>query len=679
MPKMKIDELSSVISSEIQQAQNYFESEFASERMKAIDYYLGEPLGNERDGFSSVVSHDFADVVETLMPSLMRIFTSSDKYVRYAPRTAEDTERADQLTDYVNFIINQDNDGYRILHTFIKDSLLFKLGVVKFGWDESYVVQEEEYDNLLEEEIVALLANPDIDVVSQTENKETLINDDGVETQVTRSYNMQVRIRKKSGRVKIENVPPEEFIFNKNAKSLEDCHFICHRTQMTVSDLVSMGYDEELVKSYSGDVYGGQEREEKQRRFEDIEGGTYRDPDDESQKDVIVNQITMKVDFDGDGVAELRQILAIGDNAEEILENEICDYIPFACVAPILMPHRLVGRSIFDATEDLQTIKTTLMRQYLDSTYHSVLPRLIVQEGQTNLDDVLDGTAGGIIRVRNAGAVQPLQAQGVGREIQPLMQYLDEVKADRTGVSRQTQGLDPSVLQSTTASAVQATVKGSQQKVESYARTIAETGIKDLFKGILHIITNYQQQPRVVRLRNKFVPIDPQEGTSGFDVVVNVGLGTANEEQKVAFLQSIASKQEVIMQTLGVDNPLCGMAQYSNTLRQIVDVLGFKDTDQFFNPPQLVQQKIQEQQQRQQPAQQDPEIAKVQAEIEAEKIKLEAKIELDRMKANAEIELKKEKAIAELEIRRQELSLEAELRVAKAVTDSEISTNLPRQ
>ena len=122
---MKIDELSSVISSEIQQAQNYFESEFASERMKAIDYYLGEPLGNERDGFSSVVSHDFADVVETLMPSLMRIFTSSDKYVRYAPRTAEDTERADQLTDYVNFIINQDNDGYRILHTFIKDSLLF--------------------------------------------------------------------------------------------------------------------------------------------------------------------------------------------------------------------------------------------------------------------------------------------------------------------------------------------------------------------------------------------------------------------------------------------------------------------------------------------------------------------------------------------------------------------------
>ena len=676
MPKMDDNELGSVIRSEIQQAQNYFETEFADARMKAIDYYLGEPLGNERDGFSSVVSHDFADVVETLMPSLMRIFTSSDKYVRYAPRTAEDAQRAEQLTDYVNYIINQDNDGYRIIHTFIKDSLLFKLGVIKFGWDESYEVEEAEYNDITEEELVTLLQNPDIEVVSQKENTQTIIANDGEETEVTSSYNMKVKIRKKSGRVKLENVPPEEFIFNKNAKSLEDCYFICHRTQMTVSELVSMGYDQELVEQYAGDVYGGQEREEKQRRFEDIEGGTYRDPEDDSQKDVIVNQITMKVDYDGDGIAELRQILAIGDSGDVILENDVCDYIPFAVVSPILMPHRLVGRSIFDATEDLQTIKTTLMRQYLDSTYHSVLPRLIVQEGQTNLDDVLDGTAGGIIRVRNAGAVQPLQAQGVGREIQPLMQYLDEVKADRTGVSRQTQGLDPSVLQSTTASAVQATVKGSQQKVESYARTIAETGMKDLFRGILHIITNYQQQPRIVRLRNKFVPVDPQEGSSGFDIIVNVGLGTANDEQKVSILQGIASKQEVILQTLGVDNPICNLAQYANTLRQMVDVLGFKDADQFFKPPQVVQAEIAQRQQGQQ--QPNPEIEKIQAEIEAEKIKLESKIELDRLKLQAEIELKKEEAMARLDIRRQEMALEAELRVAKAVTDSDISTNLPR-
>ena len=172
------------------------------------------------------------------------------------------------------------------------------------------------------------------------------------------------------------------------------------------------------------------------------------------------------------------------------------------------------------------------------------------------------------------------------------MQYLDEVKADRTGVSRQTQGLDPSVLQSTTASAVQATVKGSQQKLKVMPGQLPRTGMKDLFRGILHLITNYQQQPRIVRLRNKFVPVDPQEGSSGFDIIVNVGLGTANDEQKVSILQGIASKQEVILQTLGVDNPICNLAQYANTLRQMVDVLGFKDADQFFNRLKSYKQKL---------------------------------------------------------------------------------------
>ena len=676
MAKMKKEDLGSIIQTEIRESQNHFETEYSADRLKAIDYYLKEPLGNEVEGRSSVVSSDFADTVETIMPSLMRIFTSSDKYVRYAPRTAEDTEKAEQLSDYVNYIINNDNDGYRIMHNWIKDSLLFKLGVVKFCWDETFVVKEEDYENLTEGELALLLANPDIEIVSQQENMATVINEMGEEVEVVQSYNLKVKIKEKSGKVKIENVPPEEFLFNRRAKTLEDCYFMCHRTTMTVSDLVSMGYDRDLVEQYAGQI-DGEVDEERQRRFEDLESQTGRDPSDTSQKDVIVHDITMKVDFDGDGVAELRHILAIGDTGTEILENEICDHIPFAVISPILMPHRLVGRSIFDVTEDIQTIKTTLMRQYLDSTYHSVLPRLMAVEGQVNLDDLLDGTAGGIIRTRTAGAVQPLSVQGIGSEIQPLMQYLDEVKSDRTGISKASQGLDPSVLQSTTASAVSATVKGSQQKLESYARTIAETGVKDLFKGILYLITAYQQQKRIVRLRNQFVPVDPREFQSGFDVIVNVGLGTADDEQKISFLQAIASKQEVILQTLGANNPICDLAQYTNTLRQICEIGGFKDADQFFKPAEAVQMQVQMQQQGQ-ADQVSPELQKVQAEIEAKRAKQEADIELSRQKAMADIELAREKMNAEMEMRRQELQLEAELRVAKAVTDADISTNLPR-
>jgi len=682
MAKMNKERLGSIIQSEIRDSQNHFETEYSADRLKAIDYYLGEPFGNEVEGRSSVVTTDFADAVEQIMPSLMRIFTSSDKYVRYAPRTADDVEKAEQLTDYVNYIINNDNDGYRIMYNWFKDSLMFKLGVVKFSWDETSTVQEEEYEGLTEEEIALLLSNPDIEVVEREENYIATMTEFGEEIQIVDNYDLKVKITKKSGKIKIDNVPPEEFLFNRRAKSLEDCYFICHRTTMSVSDLVSMGYDRKLIEDHAGKI-DNEVDEERQKRFEDLESQSGRDPADPSQQDVIVHDIIMKVDYDDDGVAEMRRILAIGDTGSEILENDICDYIPFAVISPILMPHRLVGRSMFDLTQDLQTIKSTLLRQYLDSTYHSVLPRIVAVEGQVNLDDLLDGTAGGIIRTRSAGAVQPLSTNGVGAEIQPLMNYLDEVKSDRTGISKASQGLDPSILQSTTASAVSATVKGSQQKLESYARTIAETGVKDLFRGILHLVSSYQQQERIVRLRNEFVAIDPQEGNSGFDVIVNVGLGTADDEQKIAFLQAIASKQETILQTLGADNPICDLSQYVNTLRQITEIGGFKDANQFFKAPQAVQMQMQQQkaekegQQQQNPVMQ-AEMMKAQAEIEARKMKVEADINLAREKAIADIQLAREKMNAELEMRRQELGMEAELRMAKAVTDAEISTNLPR-
>ena len=354
-------------------------------------------------------------------------------------------------------------------------------------------------------------------------------------------------------------------------------------------------------------------------RFGDIGSGYEMDAADDSQMQVAVFDTVILLDADGDGISERRRILSIGDSGEHVLENEITDYIPFAVISPILMPHRLVGRSVFDLTKDLQVIKSTLMRQYLDATYLTVNPRTVAVEGQVNLDDLLDGTAGGIVRVRNAGAVSTLGGQGVGAEVQPLIRYLDEVKEQRTGMSKASQGLDSGVLQSTTASAVAATVKGAGQKLESYCRTIAETGFRDLFLGILHLVTSHQQTERIVRLRNKFVPIDPRQWDSEFDIVVNVGLGTADEEQRIAFLTQIAQKQEAILQQLGAQNPLVTPQQYAATLREIVEIGGFKDAGKFFNDPNMVGQMLQQQQaaaaqnQQQKP---DPEMIKVQQDFE---------------------------------------------------------------
>ena len=669
MPDMDDYQLNSIVSSEITDALNHFDSEFSQERIRAMDFYLGEPFGNEVEGRSSVVSTEVADTVEAIMPNLMRVFTANDKYVRFSPRTAEDMERAEQVSDYVNYIINHDNEGYKILYNWFKDALLFRLGIVKYFYEEEENVTEEEYNGLDENELAVLLANPDIEVIEQ---QETVLNsymeDDGTVVPLESSYDLSVRVTERKGKIKVINVPPEEFLVNRRATSLEDSYFVAHRTTMTVSDLVAMGYDREEVEAHAGlsDLDVDQERT---NRFQDLEANTGTDAADPTLRDVVYYECIMKVDYDGDGIAERRRICAIGAEGTHILHNEPFDHVPFAVVSPVLMPHRLIGRSIYDMTEDLQVIKSTLMRQYLDSVYTSTLPRMVAVEGQVNLDDLLEGTAGGIIRARQPGMVQAITGTPVGGEVRPLMDYLDNIKEQRTGMSKASQGLDANALQSTTASAISATVRGAQVKLESYARTMAETGVKSLFKGILHLVTKYDNKPRIVRLRNNFVPIDPREWTSEFDVVVQVGLGTADDEQKIAFLTQIAAKQEQILMQLGPSNPVVTMAQYVNTLRSIAEIGGFKDADQFFASPQQIQ--MQQQQQQQQPPQPDPAVAMKQQQMEAE-------LALKREKMQADIQLERERMTMEMELRRQELQAEAELRMAKAVTDSQISTNLPR-
>jgi len=692
MAKMDDVQLSSIVSGEITDALNHFDSEYTTDRLRALDFYLGEPFGNEVDGRSTVVATELADTVEAIMPNLMRVFTTNDKYVRFSPRSAEDVEAAEQASDYVNYIITQQNNGYQLLHTFFKDALLFRLGVVKFFYDTREEVDEEEYVGLSEDELVMLLNDPAVEIVSQTETvMESMYDDDSGEMVPLRSeYDLTVRVTREEGDIKIINVPPEEFLVNRRATTLEDAHFIAHRTTMTVSDLVAMGYDRDEVERYAGENELDTDREVS-NRFQDLEAATGVDPADPTLRGVPYYECIVKMDYDGDGIAERRRICAIGAEGQHILHNEPFDHVPFAVVSPILMPHRLIGRSIYDMTEDLQVIKSTLMRQYLDSVYSSTLPRMVAVEGQVNLDDLLDGAPGGVIRARQPGMVQAMTGASVGNEIRPLMDYLDTVKETRTGMSRASQGLDANSLQSSTASAVSATVRGAQVKLESYARTMAETGVKALFKGILHLVTKHDNKEKIVRLRNKFVPINPAEWSSQFDTVVQVGLGTTDDETKIAFLTQIAAKQEQILMQLGQDNPLVSAQQYVNTLRSIAEIGGFKDADQFFNTPQGVAQAIAMKQQQAAGQQQQPtpeqqqmqqlmqlEQQKAQNDLQIAQQKAEADIALKREKMQADIQLEREKMAMEMDIRRQELQAEAQLRVAKAVTDAEISTNLPR-
>jgi hypothetical protein len=440
---------------------------------------------------------------------------------------------------------------------------------------------------------------------------------------------------------------------------------------MTVSDLVSMGYERDEVEQYAGytdlDI-----SEERTSRFEDLETSAVSDSNDPTMRNVLVTECYIRSDYDGDGVAEFRRVLTIG-NGYHILENEEFDHIPFAMLSPILMPHRAIGRSVAELVMDVQLIKSTLMRQLLDNIYNTNNARVVAVEGQVNLDDLLTNRPGGIVRTRTAGAVQPLQVPEVSSSVFPALNYMDSIKEQRTGISRQSMGLDADALQSTTATAVAAMQAASQGKIEMIARVFAETGVRALFRGILHLVTKYQNKEKIIRLRNQFVPMNPREWESSYDVQINVGLGTAQRDQQIAFLSQIAQKQEQVLMQMGANNPMVSMSQYRNTLAKIAELSGFKDASQFFAPSEQIEAALAQQAQAAAQAgpQQDPAIA-------LEMQKMQAKMQMEQQKMQMEFDLKRENMAAELELRRQELEFERQLRLEQIRSGLDASTNLPR-
>jgi hypothetical protein len=665
MAKMDDIEFQGIVRNEIEQALGHYDTEYSQDRIDAMDYYLGEPFGNEQPDRSQVVSTEVSDTIEHIMPSLMRIFTQSEEYVRFAPHGPEDVAVAEQASDYCNWVINNDNRGFEIMHNWFKDALILKNGVVKFYWDEKTDIETEEYADLNDEELTIILADPEVEIVEQDERTigEDMITPDGMMIPAPVLYDIKVKRTKTDGKVCIENVPPEEFLITSRAKSLEDADFVAHRSSMSVSDLVQMGYSRDEIEKYAG-VSDVETSEERTSRFEDLEGGAPYDSLDPTMRDVLVTECYIRSDYDGDGVAEFRRVLTVG-NGYHVLENEECDQIPFAILSPILMPHRAIGRSVAELVMDVQLIKSTLMRQLLDNIYNTNNARVVAVEGQVNLDDLLTNRPGGIVRTRTAGAVQPLQVPEVSSSVFPALNYMDSVREQRTGISKQSMGLDADALQSTTATAVAAMQAASQGKIEMIARVFAETGVRALFRGILHLVTKYQNKEKIIRLRNNFVTMDPRQWDNMYDVQINVGLGTGQREQQLATLFQIAAKQEGIMATMGPNNPIVTPIQYRNTLSKIAELSGFKDASEFFQDPRNAPPPP--------PQQQGPN-----PQMQMEMAKAENELALKREKMQLELQFEREKMAAELDLRRQELEFERQLRLEKLRSDIETSVNLPR-
>ncbi|MGA1092089.1 MAG: portal protein [Candidatus Nanopelagicales bacterium] len=660
-------DLEALVGGELTDATSFVDAELSPVRARAIQYYRGEPFGNEEEGRSQVVSTDVRDTINGIMPSLMKVFFGSKKIVQFSPRNPEDVASAEQATDYVNYIFQNDNNGFLLCHSVFKDALRGALGIAKYVWEEKVEIKTEYFTGLDDAALTVLLSEPDVvgSAISSMDDPSYQPPVDpmtgapvvdpatGLPPPAPQIYSVELKRESKDGRVRIEAIPPEEFLIDRRARSVEDATLVAHRRMMRVSDLVALGYDKDEVEAQMG-VYELDTNDEYLARNPYAQsygpGGTQDD------KRVLYCEAYIRVDYDRDGISELRKICTIGPSYKMVM-NEPCSHSPFALFCPDPEPHALIGLSMFDMTADLQKIKSAVMRNMLDSLSLAIHPRVGVVEGQANMDDVLNTEVGGVIRMRQPGAVQPFSVPFVGQAAFPMLAYLDDVRETRTGMSKAAMGLEADALQSTTRAAVAATVSAAQQHLELIARIFAETGMRALFKGILKLVVENQDRARVVRLRNQWVPIDPRSWDAGMDVEIDVALGGGTEEQQVAVLTSIAQKQEQILQTMGPQNPLVTPQQYRNTLARLVQVSGFKNADEFFSNPAMMPPQPP-------PPPPPPDPAMILAEVERQKIMADiqnkqAELELKRQQMLLEDDRARDKQEAEMMLRAYEIQLKS--------------------
>jgi hypothetical protein len=667
----KLDEtqLKALVAAEIQDAELYQTTEVSGERERAINYYNGEmPDTPAADGWSTFKSRDVSDVMGWVLPGIIRVFTASDRIVDYQPRRPNDEEFTDQASDYANYIFWNDNPGYRILWDATHDSLLMADGIVKTYWDDSEECDYSVHSGLSIEALTLLTQEPDVEVVSQDMKPLTL--EDGMGgSEVIETFDVKIKRVTSAGRIKMEAIEPENFLIDKESITIKDARFVAHRDpHMTRSGLIEMGFDKDVVDAiprYSATASGRAPEEQARNQF-----STSSALGDKSMDRIELYECYVRADMNDDGIAETVRVYYAGNmGAGEMLDWEVWDdETPFSSIPCEPVPHRFTSRSLSGEVMDVQQIKTVLYRQMLNNTYQVNNPQKDIEAGAViNMDELINPTIGGLV-IRKVGS-QPVNynvVPSIMTEALGAIEAMDRVTEMRTGISAATMALDPQTLQNQTATASNNQADSRYSQVELIARNQAELGWKDVFGKILRLIVKHQDRPRMIRLRDEWVEMDPRQWNSGMDAVINVGLGTGSRDRDMSMLNNIFMSQVALtdrFQAAGMTEQALDMIpKIIKTLVKIAEAAGIRNADDFYPDITIDDLPALKEMAAKMAEQPSPEVQMAQAKAEADMQVQQAKIAGDQQKAQADIALQQQKDAANLQLEQQKMAMEMQFK-----------------
>jgi hypothetical protein len=656
---MTEEELSALIANEERQALGYFSGDLAFERERAIEYYNGKLDVVAPEGRSDYISTDVRDSIDGMLPDLLDVFLSSDDIVKFEPQGPEDEQATKQATDACNYVFYRQNNGALTLYEWFKSALKEKNGVVKYYYDQGASPKIETYEGLNDLEFQTLLQTQDVRVLQHSANPDPQNPEQSLH---------DVRISVSEGKICIEGIPSEEFLIcaDHRSLSLKDVRFAEHSRKLTISQIREMGY--EVDDDEPDDPRMTQESPEwsARRRYAEEKLPQDHKSSDPSLRELWFSEISLLTDFDGDGIAERRRVAKAGNR---IVYNDYSDHVPFAAICPNIEPYRFYGFSVADLVADIQKIKSIVGRATIDSLYQALVPRIGVMENMVNLDDLLVARPGGVIRFKTnpSMAMMPIEHRFVGQQAFPFIEYMDAVKENRTGFTRYSQGMDADSLNKT-ARGIQAIQTAAAKRLKLIARMFAETGLKDLFKGILHLLIKHRSgKPMLMRLRNQWVPMDPRSWKTSWDMSVSVGLGTNDKSAQAAQLEHLMMIQGSMRQN-GMPHIASEMNVY-NAAKRLAEANGYKNEGEFFTPPGP----------QNPPPQQPPppEIVRTQMESQVESAKLEAgkqakAAEMQNSQAIAQIQSQTNIAVAQIKAETDKIIANMKEEGAKRAQDIEL-------
>lgn len=622
---------------QLSDAEAYTDSDIvASERQTALDFYLRRPMGDERQGRSQVVSGDVYKVVEGVSTSIADIFCSTGDAIQFAPRSEDDTEKAEQRTEAVNYTFWTTCKGYLPMLEAIKSGVHLKTGYLTWYWAPEKRLTRERYRNLSQEAINLLQSDND-------SIRSVKVTGQSVDVDGQPVFDIEVDIIKDKGRIAIESIAPEHVKVSPLTKSadLQRAPAVFMDCFKSEAECMKCGYTPEQIE---GMEFAGRSWDEAYQRNNDYAT---------SQTDEArITTAWVQCDRDNDGVIELRRTVFSGDL---ILSDEVIDEINIAAWAPNIQPHEFFGRCPADDAIQSQKLNSTLWRQALDSLYHATNPqwRVDPNDSRVNIEDFYNPEIGKPLRAA-PGSAEPVALPYVGNHVFPMLEYSTGDTENMTGFTRYNQGLDAESLNKT-ATGVRAITNMSQQRIRMMARNFGEMCLSRCLRGISKLLSQHGDKALSLRIGGKFVQVDPREWSEEYDMIVNVGLGTVDKDTQAMHLGQVSQAQALAVQGGGMGKLITPKNIY-NVQSKIAELAGIKDPTFAWTDPDTIPPPPPA------PPPVDPKVQTTQMTLQADGQKFQAQAGLDQQKHALELQDKQvqREHDAALKIELQRMSDEAE-------------------